>query len=58
MAPPSLQKQVWIDGLRVFASFCVVFLHTESLHVTRFGSKDWAIANICDGVVSIGVPCS
>lgn len=50
------ERHVWIDGIRVFAAFCVVLLHAASPHVINFEIPDWAIANMYDGLVQSCVP--
>lgn len=56
MTAAALTRHGWIDGIRVFAAFCVVLLHAASPHVIRFGTPDWAIANMYDGLVQSCVP--
>ncbi len=56
MTAAALTRHVWIEGMRVFAAFCVVLLHAAAPHVVRFGTPDWAIANMYDGLVQSCVP--
>lgn len=47
----------YLDVLRVIACLAVVMIHSSSQYVSRdFGSLNFWVANICDGLSRIGVP--
>ncbi|MGN0533986.1 MAG: acyltransferase [Eubacterium sp.] len=47
----------YLDALRVIACLAVVMIHSSSQYVAKdFGSLNFWVANICDGLSRIGVP--
>lgn len=52
-------KQYWIAHLRVFATICVIFIHTSGGALMRFGkiaSSTWWASNLISGVGRFTVP--
>lgn len=53
------QNQIWVDYVRVFATFCVVFLHSAAPLLYKYNELsaiDWWVGNFYDSVVRICVP--
>jgi surface polysaccharide O-acyltransferase-like enzyme len=53
------QNQIWVDYVRVFATFCVVFLHSSGTLLTQFNKLpeiNWWISNFYNAAVRICVP--
>ncbi|MES2797686.1 MAG: acyltransferase family protein [Bacteroidota bacterium] len=54
-----MPKQYWISNLRVFATICVVFIHTSGGALFRFGkisAETWWSANLINGFGRFTVP--
>lgn len=54
-----MQKQVWVDCVRVFATFCVVVLHSAAPLLYKYNELsevDWWVGNLFDSAVRICVP--
>ena len=54
-----LPKQYWIAHLRVFATICVIFIHTSGGALMRFGKiadQTWWASNLISGVGRFTVP--
>jgi len=52
-------NQVWVDYIRVFATFCVVFLHSAAPLLYKYNQlseMDWWVANIYNSAVRVCVP--
>lgn len=56
MTAAAQTRNLWIDGVRVFAVLSVVLLHTAAPHVKRFDTPGWAVANFYDGLMQSCVP--
>jgi surface polysaccharide O-acyltransferase-like enzyme len=55
--PP--QREIWVDFLRVTATFLVVWLHTSAPWLYKYGritNSNWYVANILGSVVRMAVP--
>lgn len=54
-----MQKQIWVDYLRVLAIFAVVTIHATSFIYSDFNkipNDDWWLANTLNGLSRFSVP--
>jgi surface polysaccharide O-acyltransferase-like enzyme len=54
-----MPKQYWISNLRIFATICVIFIHTSGGALIKFGNigaSTWWSANIISGIGRFTVP--
>lgn len=57
MQQKSNQRIVYLDLLRIMATFAVIFLHVTAVEVNSFSfSRNWYIATIGDSLVRWSVP--
>jgi len=52
-------RQIWVDYIRVVATFCVLILHTSAPLLTRYNAlptSHWMVGNIFDSSARMSVP--